>query len=131
MAYRGSQLWNENDPTACAKDENSAPVARAARWKGNAFVRPTPETAIAIRELNWKTDLDLRGEDECHKSDQLPLLDYAPHMQLKRANMLTYVASLQGRWEDTDSKPMNDGIIGCQIGSLKPYGPPGGSFTRP
>ncbi len=100
MAYRGSQLWNENDPTVCAKDENSAPVARAARWKGNAFVRPTPETAIAIRELNWKTDLDLRGEDECHKSDQLPLLDYAPHMQLKRANMLTYVASLQGRWED-------------------------------
>ncbi len=100
MVYRGSQLWNENGPVTRTKDENSAPVTRAAKWKGNAFVHPTPETAVAIRELGWKTDLDLRGEDECRKPDQLPLLDYAPHMQLKRANMLTYVGSLQGRWED-------------------------------
>ena len=100
QVYRGSQLWNETDSAACATDEKSVPVARAARWKGGVFVHPTPETAVAIRELGWKTDLDLRGEDECRKPDQLPLLAHAPQMQLKNARMLTYIGSLQGRWAD-------------------------------
>ena len=101
MAYRGSQLWNEYGPDEKnAKDEASAPMVREKGWKGKVYEHPTEETAKAIRELGWKTDLDLRGVgDECKKPNQLPLLDYAPQMQLKRAGMLTYIGSFQGRWQ--------------------------------
>ena len=99
MAYRGSQLWNEREPDPNAKDEKSSPVARPPSWRGKIYVHPTPETAVAIRELGWKTDLDLRGPDESRRENQLPILSQAPQMQLKRAGMLTYIGSLQGRWE--------------------------------
>ena len=72
MVYRGSQLW-----------------------RGMA----TSETAVAIRELGWKTDLDLRGFEECRKTNQLPVTACAPQMQQKFARMLTYVGSMEGRWE--------------------------------
>ena len=72
MVYRGSQLWKE---------------------------KVTPETAVAIRELGWKTDLDLRGVEECRKTNQLPITACAPQMQQKFARMLTYIGSLEGRWE--------------------------------
>lgn len=107
MVYRGSQLWYEFAPEKDAKDEASAPMAREKGWKGKVYEHPTPETAVAIRELGWKTDLDLRGVgDECKKPNQKPILDYAPQMQLKRAGMLTYIGSLQGRWE-----PMREALL--------------------
>ena len=98
MAYRGSQLWNEWAPGS-DPDEPSSPTARTPNWKGRVYEHPTPETAVAIRELGWKTDLDLRGFNECRATNQLPIVECAPQMQTKYARMLTYIGSLQGHWE--------------------------------
>lgn len=98
QVYRGSQLWNEFAP-AGAENEASSPVARKRDWRGEVYEHPTAKTAAVIRELGWKTDLELRGTKECAKPNTVALRTVVPELQEKRAEMLTYIGSLFGRWE--------------------------------